>query len=349
MKEARIAHIHRHTGMTVTVAVVDLWGGQRAVVLEYACVPDDATLLADAAARTGVAPALLRLCARRSAGHEVFARVEPAQTGLCGGKQGAFGQNLRREGEAMRRTRNFDACRTLDGRRVGQVLRERRLVAWAVREAGRRAAAQERSAQQRAEHAAAEQHAADALVASVQRDAAATMAAAVAAGLRARSEDAAAAAADPAAQAPEPAPKRARDAWEAWDEDLFDWDGSEEDDNETAEDGTNTPASSGKDDYKGEESAGKSDKEGEGEEENADKEEMEEEEETAETERLRAAAVAEGRVTHEHALVAVAEPYGAERVWVCDVCGKRGRRARVHHCAECSFDLCAACFDALSK
>ena len=332
-------HTHVRDGMTVTVAVVDLWDGQRAVVLEYACVPDDATLVADAAARAGVAPHLLRLCARRTAGREVFARVAPARTGLCGGKQGAFGQNLRREGEAMRRTTNFDACRTLDGRRVGQVLRERRLVDWAVRQAGRDAAAQRRAAEQRAARAAAQEQAAAALVASVQRDAATAMAAAVAAGLCASRDDAAdtadsspAPAVEAEAGATEPSQKRVKRVLDAWDDEVFDWDVPGTVAGEHGEDKDAAPASPGSGDDR-----------------DTAEHEEEEEEETAETERLRAAAVAEGRAAHEHALVAVAEPYGAGGVWVCDVCGKRGRRAVVHHCAECSYDLCAACFAALAE
>ena len=78
-----------------------------------------------------------------------------------------------------------------------------------------------------------------------------------------------------------------------------------------------------------------------------DEEDIEEECDTEETRKLRALAASRREPAHQHELVKTVLPYGADRVWVCDVCSKRGRQAPVYHCAECEFDLCAECHAAL--
>jgi len=228
---------------------------------------------------------------------------------ICGGKQGAFGQNLRRA-KAKRKTRNFDACRTLDGRRLGQVKREEQLAQWVARQEERRAReAEEAQHKQEERRQRAAAIVANAL-AAVDRDAATVMADAVREGLRSskRPRDtesapvvvaaAAAAAADVREEGKDK--KRRIAAWEAFDAEI------------TA-------------DY-------------------SDATETAEEEDTEESTAMRRRGIAK----HEHALLLVERsPYGAETPWVCDGCEKRGF-GPAYHCpdASCSgFDLCRACYE----
>ena len=223
---------------------------------------------------------------------------------LRGGKQGAFGQTLKHT-KMIRKTTNFDSCRTLDGRRVREVRQEERLRQWQEAKRQRERERAEEAERKRAERGRAIREKVDDMIERVERDSTATMADAVMEGLALARQE-----------------KRKR---------------------KLSDSTQNQPAKRNKIDWDNELLLGLEDEEDDEEEEEEEEEEIEEEEEEEENEIFKEKRKEMIKGKHKHEMKKVKNPYGAGTIWECDGCGKKGR-SEVMHCSECDYDLCMECY-----
>lgn len=224
---------------------------------------------------------------------------------LAGGKQGAFGQTLKHT-KMIRKTTNFDSCRTLDGRRVREVRQEERLRQWQESKKKRELERAEEAERKREERGRAIRERVDDLIEKVERDSATTMADAVMEGLAlARQEK-----------------RKRKKELELEEEER--------------------PAKRNKIDWDNELLLGFDEEEEEEEEENKEECDYEEEEEE-ENEIFLNKRKETIKTKHEHEMKKIKNPYGPEATWECDGCGKNGK-SEVMHCSECGYDLCTECY-----
>ena len=294
---------------------------------------DEDHLLVAASQAEGIPTQELRVRVQKGSGNSCSGVVQAeVLMRLKGGKQGAFGQTLKHT-KMIRKTTNFDSCRTLDGRRIRDVRQEERLRQWQAAKAKRELERAEEAERAREEKRRAVQERVDDLIERVERDSVSTMVDAVREGLALAREERKRKANEVhdsglKKEQPPPPPLKARKI--GWDDEelLLGLGGDDEEEEEESI-------------FRAKEyNKSKNEDKDKKEEEDEDEEEEEEEEETEEFKRTRKEVI---KRKHEHDMTKTKNPYGLECLWECDGCGKKGT-TEVMHCCKCNYDLCQDCY-----